>query len=96
MAIQISSDNGVNEDVEVMVNVPKTTGWSLAEEPDELYGVRPGSQQNLQLTFQNDGNSDEVFAISFDDDALPEGWTRTGVQSVTVGAFESQAWCRSC
>ena len=91
VAIQISSDNGVNEDVEVMVNVPKTTGWSLAEEPDELYGVRPGSQQNLQLTFQNDGNSDEVFAISFDDDALPEGWTRTGVQSVTVGAFESQA-----
>ena len=91
VAIQISSENGVNEDVEVMVNVPKTTGWSLAEEPDELYGVRPGSQQNVQLTFQNDGNSDEVFAISFDDDALPEGWTRTGVQSVTVGAFESQA-----
>ena len=24
VAIQISSDNGVNEDVEVMVNVPKT------------------------------------------------------------------------
>jgi uncharacterized membrane protein len=92
LTIQVFSDNGVNEDVEVKVNVAKTTGWSLAEAPDEIYGVRPGSQETIQLIFQNEGNSDEVYSVSFDDDALPPGWTRTGAQSVTVGAFESQAF----
>ena len=92
VTVQIFSDNGVNEDVEVKVNVPKTTGWSLAQAPDDIYAVRPGSQETIQLTFQNDGNSDEVYSVSFDDDALPPGWTRTGAQSVTIGAFESQAF----
>ena len=92
LTIQVFSDNGVNEDVEVKVNVAKTTGWSLAEAPDEIYGVRPGSQETIQLIFQNEGNSDEVYSVSFDDDALPPGWTRTGAQSVTLGAFESQAF----
>ena len=92
VTIQVFSDNGVNEDVEVKVNVPKITGWSLSEAPEDVYGVRPGSQETVQLIFQNDGNSDEVYSVSFDDGALPPGWTRTGAQSVTVGAFESQAF----
>ena len=85
------SDNGVNEDVEVKVNVAKTNGWSLAEHLTKLWRqTRISGDHPTHLP--KDGNSDEVYSVSFDDDALPPGWTRTGAQSVTVGAFESQAF----
>ena len=73
------------------MNVPKVSGWSLATPPEELYGVKPGSQTSVSLVFSNDGNADDVFSLSFDDDALPPGWTRTGVQTITMGAFETQS-----
>ena len=91
ISIQISSGTGVSESVEVKVNVDKQTGWGLTQEPDELYGVRPGSQETIQFTFLNEGNSDDTYSLNFNDDVLPEGWTRTGAQSITIGAFESQS-----
>ena len=90
ISIQASTDSGVSENVQIKVNVPKSSGWSLATPPEELYGVKPGSQTAISLAFSNDGNADDVFSLSFDDDALPEGWTRTGVQTITMGAFETQ------
>ena len=90
ISIQASTDTGVSENVQIKVNVPKTSGWSLETPPEELYGVKPGSQTSISLSFSNDGNADDVFSLSFDDDALPAGWTRTGVQTITMGAFETQ------
>ena len=91
ISIQASTDSGVSENVQIKVNVPKSSGWSLETPPEELYGVKPGSQTSISLPFSNDGNADDVFSLSFDDDALPAGWTRTGVQTITMGAFETQA-----
>ena len=91
ISIQASTESGVSENVQIKVNVPKVSGWSLATPPEELYGVKPGSQTSVSLVFSNDGNADDVFSLSFDDDALPPGWTRTGVQTITMGAFETQS-----
>ncbi len=91
ISIQASTDSGVSENVQIKVNVPKSSGWSLATPLEEIYGVKPGSQTPISLSFSNDGNADDVFSLSFDDDALPAGWTRTGVQTITMGAFETQA-----
>mgnify|MGYP001203388315 FL=1 len=91
ISVQASTDSGVSENVQIKVNVPKTSGWSLATPPEELYGVKPGSQTSVSLAFSNDGNADDVFSLSFDDDALPPGWTRTGAQTITMGAFEMQS-----
>ena len=91
ISIQASTESGVSENVQIKVNVPKVSGWSLATPPEELYGVIPGSQTSVSLVFSNDGNADDVFSLSFDDDALPAGWTRTGVQTITMGAFETQS-----
>jgi hypothetical protein len=69
------------------VRVPQMHGFALTEPMDEAYGIQSGQTLSISIDFTNTGNGDEIFEFEFDDTELPEGWSRTGSISHTLGGF---------
>jgi hypothetical protein len=57
----------------------------------EVYGVSPGELITIPIEFTNAGNGDEKYEFEFDDSELPDGWSRTGPTSHTLGSFVSSS-----
>jgi hypothetical protein len=89
ITIIISAQDGYQETHELIVRVPQLHGFELTNPMEDVYGVSPGEMIIIPIDFTNTGNGDEKFEFGFDDSELPEGWSRTGPSSHTLGGFVS-------
>jgi hypothetical protein len=89
VSITIATSDGYAIDYEVTVRIPQIHGFDLTEQMAETYGIQPGDLISIPILFTNTGNGDERFEFEFDISELPEGWTKTGASSHTLGAFVS-------
>ena len=85
--IRFTSADGYQFEQEVIVRIPQFHDFELREPLLDIYGIRPGEELSIPLSFTNSGNGDERFEFVFDDTQLPPDWQRTGATSHTVGAF---------
>ena len=89
ITILISTQDGYQETHELTVRVPQLHGFELTNPMAEVYGVSPGELIIVPIEFTNAGNGDDKYEFEFDDSELPEGWSRTGPTSHTLGGFVS-------
>ena len=89
ITILISTQDGYQDTHSLTVRVPQLHGFELTNPMDDVYGVSPGELIIVPIEFTNAGNGDEKFEFEFDDTELPEGWSRTGPTSHTLGGFVS-------
>ena len=89
ITILISTQDGYQDTHELTVRVPQLHGFELTNPMKEVYGVSPGELIIVPIEFTNAGNGDDKYEFEFDDSELPEGWSRTGPTSHTLGGFVS-------
>ena len=89
ITVIISAQDGYQQTHDLTVRVPQLHGFELTNPMEEVYGVFPGELITIPIDFTNTGNGDEKFEFEFDDSELPEGWSRTGPTSHTIGGFVS-------
>ena len=89
ITISISTLDGYLTTHDLIVRVPQIHGFELTNPMEESYGVSPGESIIIPIDFTNSGNGDEKFDFEFDDSELPDGWSRTGPTSHTLGSFVS-------
>jgi hypothetical protein len=89
ITIIVSTQDGYQETHELIVRVPQIHGFVLTNPMEEVYGVAPGELIIVPIEFTNSGNGDDKFEFGFDDSELPDGWSRTGPTSHTLGGFVS-------
>ena len=88
VTIIVSTQDGYQETHELIVRVPQIHGF-VSNPMEEVYGVAPGELIIIPIEFTNSGNGDDKFEFGFDDSELPDGWSRTGPTSHTLGGFVS-------
>ena len=91
ITISISTLDGYLATHDLIVRVPQIHGFELANPMADSYGVSPGELITIPIDFTNSGNGDEKYDFEFDDSELPDGWSRTGPTSHTIGSFVSSS-----
>ena len=91
ITISISTLDGYLATHDLIVRVPQIHGFELANPMADSYGVSPGELITIPIDFTNSGNGDERYDFEFDDSELPDGWSRTGPTSHTIGSFVSSS-----
>jgi uncharacterized repeat protein (TIGR01451 family) len=89
ITISISTLDGYLATHDLIVRVPQIHGFELTNPMADSYGVLPGESIIIPIDFTNSGNGDEKYDFEFDDSELPDGWSRTGPTSHTLGSFVS-------
>jgi len=89
ITISISTQDGYLETHDLIVRIPQLHGFELSTPMDDIYGVYPGELLIIPIELTNSGNGDEKYEFEFDDSELPDGWSRTGPTSHTLGGFVS-------
>ncbi len=89
ITISISTLDGYLATHDLIVRVPQIHGFELTNPMADSYGVSPGESIVIPIDFTNSGNGDEKYDFEFDDSELPDGWSRTGPTSHTLGSFVS-------
>ena len=89
ITISISTQDGYLETHDLTVRIPQLHGFELSTPMDDIYGVYPGELLIIPIELTNSGNGDEKYEFEFDDSELPDGWSRTGPTSHTLGGFVS-------
>ena len=89
ITISISTLDGYLASHDLIVRVPQIHGFELTNPMSEVYGISPGELITIPIEFTNAGNGDEKYEFEFDDSELPDGWSRTGPTSHTLGSFVS-------
>ena len=89
ITISISTLDGYLASHDLIVRIPQIHGFELTNPMSEVYGVSPGELITIPIEFTNAGNGDEKYEFEFDDSELPDGWSRTGPTSHTLGSFVS-------
>ena len=89
ITISISTLDGYLATHDLIVRVPQIHGFELTNPMADVYGVSPGELITIPIEFTNAGNGDEKYEFEFDDSELPDGWSRTGPTSHTLGSFVS-------
>ena len=91
ITISISTLDGYLATHDLIVRVPQIHGFELTNPMEDVYGVSPGELITIPIEFTNSGNGDEKYDFEFDDSELPDGWSRTGPTSHTLGSFVSSS-----
>ena len=91
ITISISTLDGYLATHDLIVRVPQIHGFELTNPMADVYGVSPGELITIPIEFTNSGNGDEKYEFEFDDSELPDGWSRTGPTSHTLGSFVSSS-----
>jgi len=91
ITISISTLDGYLTTHDLIVRVPQIHGFELTNPMSEVYGVSLGESITIPIEFTNAGNGDEKYEFEFDDSELPDGWSRTGPNSHTLGSFVSSS-----
>jgi uncharacterized repeat protein (TIGR01451 family) len=91
ITISISTLDGYLATHDLIVRVPQIHGFELTNPMADSYGVLPGESIIIPIDFTNSGNGDEKYDFEFDDSELPDGWSRTGPTSHTIGSFVSSS-----
>ncbi len=91
ITISISTLDGYLATHDLIVRVPQIHGFELTNPMEDVYGVSPGELITIPIEFRNSGNGDEKYEFEFDDSELPDGWSRTGPTSHTLGSFVSSS-----
>ncbi|MAD56273.1 MAG: hypothetical protein CL974_01860, partial [Euryarchaeota archaeon] len=91
ITISISTLDGYLATHDLIVRVPQIHGFELTNPMADVYGVSPGELITIPVEFTNSGNGDEKYEFEFDDSELPDGWSRTGPTSHTLGSFVSSS-----
>ncbi|MBV22768.1 MAG: hypothetical protein CMA53_01535 [Euryarchaeota archaeon] len=91
ITVSISTPDGYLATHDLIVRVPQIHGFELTNPMADVYGVSPGELITIPIEFTNSGNGDEKYEFEFDDSELPDGWSRTGPTSHTLGSFVSSS-----
>ncbi len=91
VSISISTLDGYLATHDLIIRVPQIHGFELTNPMEDSYGVSPGEVRIIPIQFTNSGNGDEKYDFEFDDSELPDGWSRTGPTSHTLGSFVSSS-----
>ena len=89
ITVLISTLDGYQQTHDLIVRVPQLHDFELTNPMQSVYGVAPGELIIVPIEFTNAGNGDDKYEFEFDDSELPEGWSRTGPTSHTLGGFVS-------